>query len=108
MIRELADFRFMSVLGRIGIGYTLSCIIYLYAGKKSRVIWFGGLLIVLLAYFKMYIGTRIPHGRFNGGRKLLHPMLTEAFFLENFPVVYMIPLDSSTILPPLPPLLRVY
>ena len=62
MIRELADFRFMSVLGRIGIGYTLSCIIYLYAGKKSRVIWFGGLLIGYWLILKCTSAPGFPMG----------------------------------------------
>lgn len=52
-IRPLSDFRIMSVLGRIGIAYTFSCIIYIYADKRFQTIWFAGLLIgywIILKY----------------------------------------------------------
>lgn len=44
-IRPVADFRFPSVLGKIGAAYIFANIIYLYAGKRAQVIWFWGLLI---------------------------------------------------------------
>jgi predicted acyltransferase len=62
MIRQLADFRIMSVLGKIGIGYTLSCIIYLYAGKKYQIIWFGGLLIGYWLILKFTAAPGFPMG----------------------------------------------
>ena len=44
-LRPIADIRFSSVLGRIGIAYMLANIIYLYAKEKMQLIWFFGLLI---------------------------------------------------------------
>ena len=44
-IRLLSDIRFMSVLGRIGIAYMLSSIIFLYAKERFQAIWFASLLI---------------------------------------------------------------
>lgn len=45
MLRPLPDIRFSSVLGRIGIAYMLSNIIYLYAKQRWLIILFSGLLI---------------------------------------------------------------
>ena len=61
-IRPLSDFRIMSVLGRIGIGYTLSCIIYMYAGKKFQAIWFTGLLIGYWIILKCTSAPGFPMG----------------------------------------------
>jgi predicted acyltransferase len=44
-LRPIADIRFSSVLGRIGIAYMLANIIYLYAKEKMQIVWFFGLLI---------------------------------------------------------------
>ena len=44
-LRPVADIRFSSVLGRIGIAYMLANIIYLYAREKMQIVWFFGLLI---------------------------------------------------------------
>ncbi len=44
-LRPLADIRFSSVLGRIGIAYMLANIIYLYTKERTQIIWFAGLLI---------------------------------------------------------------
>src|SRR5689334_17061142 len=44
-ITPLDQFRFPSVLGKIGASYIFANLIYLYAGKRARVIWFAGLLI---------------------------------------------------------------
>ncbi|MBV9963453.1 MAG: DUF5009 domain-containing protein [Parafilimonas sp.] len=44
-IKPISDIRFGSVLGRIGSAYMLANIIYLYASKRSQIIWFCGLLI---------------------------------------------------------------
>lgn len=43
--RPLAEMRFGSVLGRIGLAYMFANIIYLYAGRRWQYVWFGGLLI---------------------------------------------------------------
>jgi predicted acyltransferase len=40
-VRPLAEIRFCSVLGRIGIAYALSNVIFLYAGQRARYVWFG-------------------------------------------------------------------
>lgn len=45
-LRPIADIRFMSVLGRIGIAYVFANIIFLYAKESFLVYWFAGLLIV--------------------------------------------------------------
>lgn len=44
-LRPLAEIRFSSVLGRIGISYMLANIIYLYAKQRWLIIWFSALLI---------------------------------------------------------------
>ncbi len=62
MIKPLADFRVMSVLGRIGIAYTLSCILYVYANKKFQAIWFVGLLIGYWLILKCTAAPGFPLG----------------------------------------------
>lgn len=44
-LRPLSEFRFSSVLGRIGIAYMLANIIYLFTKERAQVIWFVALLI---------------------------------------------------------------
>jgi predicted acyltransferase len=44
-IRPLAEIRFGSVLGRIGLAYMFANIIYLYAKERAQMIWFAALLI---------------------------------------------------------------
>ena len=45
-IRPIADIRFGSVLGRIGLAYMVANIIYLYTSKqRTQIIWFWGLII---------------------------------------------------------------
>ena len=44
-IRPIADIRFSSVLGRIGIAYMLANIIYIYTNTRTQIFWFSGLLI---------------------------------------------------------------
>ncbi|AWW00758.1 acyltransferase family protein [Arcticibacterium luteifluviistationis] len=56
-LRPVSDIRFMSVLGRIGIAYTLSNIIYLYVKEKWLFYWFAGLLI---AYYFILKFTSAP------------------------------------------------
>lgn len=52
-IRPLADFRFSSVLGRIGIAYMLANIIYLYSKERMQAAWFAALLIGYWLILKM-------------------------------------------------------
>jgi predicted acyltransferase len=44
-IKPMAEIRIMSVLGRIGIAYVFSNIIYLYAKEKLLIYWFAALLL---------------------------------------------------------------
>lgn len=44
-IQAIAEIRFPSVLGRIGLAYMFANIIYIYSGKRTQAIWFCGLLI---------------------------------------------------------------
>ncbi len=44
-LRPLSEFRFSSVLGRIGIAYMLANIIYLFTKERAQVIWFAALII---------------------------------------------------------------
>lgn len=44
-IQPIAEIRFGSVLGRIGLAYMLSAIIYIYTKERGQVIWLSGLLI---------------------------------------------------------------
>ncbi len=44
-LKPLAEIRFSSVLGRIGIAYLLANIIYLYTKERWLIIWFSMLLI---------------------------------------------------------------
>lgn len=52
-LKPLAEIRFPSVLGRIGLAYMFACIIYVYASQKFQYIWFGGVLVfyALLLHF---------------------------------------------------------
>src|SRR5678815_2714342 len=45
VIKPISEIRFGSVLGRIGLAYMFANIIYLYASRRSQVIWFCVLLI---------------------------------------------------------------
>ncbi|MEP6846206.1 MAG: DUF5009 domain-containing protein [Panacibacter sp.] len=44
-IQPIADIRFGSVLGRIGLAYMFANIIYLYSKERAQAIWFASLLI---------------------------------------------------------------
>ncbi len=44
-LRPIADIRFGSVLGRIGLAYMFANIIYLYTTQRGQIIWFCSLLI---------------------------------------------------------------
>ena len=52
-IQPIADIRFGSVLGRIGLAYMFANIIYLFAKERAQIIWFTAILIgywMLLAF----------------------------------------------------------
>lgn len=69
-IRHLADIRFPSVLGRIGLAYMFANIIYLYASEIAQMIWFWALLIgywLLLKFTSapgFHPGDLTPEGNF--------------------------------------------
>lgn len=44
-LRPIEEFRFPSVLGKIGAAYIFANIIYLFANKRYWIWWYGGLLI---------------------------------------------------------------
>jgi len=44
-IQPIAEIRFGSVLGRIGLAYMFANIIYLYTKERAQMVWFGALLI---------------------------------------------------------------
>lgn len=61
-ITPLAQFRFPSVLGKIGASYIFACIVYLYASKRASVIWFAGLLIGYWLLLKFTSAPGFPAG----------------------------------------------
>lgn len=61
-LRPLADIRFSSVLGRIGIAYVLANIIYIYAREKLQFAWFAGLLIGYWLILKFTSAPGFPPG----------------------------------------------
>lgn len=44
-IMPLSEYRYASVLGRIGIAYMFANIIYLYSKQTAQIVWFWGLII---------------------------------------------------------------
>ena len=56
-IMPLADYRFPSVLGRIGLAYMFANIIYLYTKTLGQMIWFCGLLF---GYWLLLMFTSAP------------------------------------------------
>lgn len=61
-IKPIEEYRFASVLGRIGIGYMFACIIYLYASKKFQIIWSVGILIFYWLLLKFTSAPGFPPG----------------------------------------------
>jgi len=61
-IRPISDFRFMSVLGRIGFAYMFSSIIFLYAKERFQIIWFASLLIGYWLILKFTAAPGFPIG----------------------------------------------
>jgi predicted acyltransferase len=56
-LRPIAEIRFGSVLGRIGLAYMFANIIYLYTSQRGQIIWFCSLL---LGYWLMLLFNSAP------------------------------------------------
>ena len=56
-LHPLADIRFGSVLGRIGLAYMFANIIYLYTERRGQIIWFVSLLV---GYWVLLMLTSAP------------------------------------------------
>ena len=56
-IRPIAEIRFASVLGRIGLAYMFANIIYLYTKQLSQIIWF---CVILIGYWLLLKFTSAP------------------------------------------------
>jgi len=60
--KELAQIRFPSVLGRIGLAYMFACIIYLYASQRFQYVWFVGILIGYWLLMRFTAAPGFPAG----------------------------------------------
>ncbi len=61
-LRPLAEVRFGSVLGRIGLAYMFANIIYIYARERAQLIWFFGLIIGYWLMLKFNAAPGFPPG----------------------------------------------
>jgi predicted acyltransferase len=61
-LRPLAEIRFGSVLGRIGLAYMFANIIFLYSKERAQAIWFAGLLIGYWLLLKLTSAPGFPRG----------------------------------------------
>ena len=61
-ITPLEQFRFPSVLGKIGASYIFANVIYLYAGRRARAAWFAGSLIFYWILLKFTAAPGFPAG----------------------------------------------
>jgi predicted acyltransferase len=61
-IKPLAEIRFGSVLGRIGLAYMFANIIYLYTKQRGQIIWFGMLLTGYWLLLKFTSAPGFPMG----------------------------------------------
>ena len=61
-IQPLADIRFPSVLGRIGIAYMIANIIYLYAKEWTLAIWFCFFIVGYYLLLKFTSAPGFAHG----------------------------------------------
>ncbi len=61
-LRPLAEYRYASVLGKIGASYVLANIIYLYAKPKVQIIWYWLLLIGYWLLLKFTSAPGFPTG----------------------------------------------
>lgn len=62
VLRPLADIRYPSVLGRIGIAYMFANIIYLYSKERTQIFWFGFLIIGYWLLLKFMSAPGFPMG----------------------------------------------
>ncbi len=62
MLKPLNEYRFTSVLGRIGLAYMLANVIYLYTKEKAQLIWFGALIIGYWLLLKCTSAPGYPAG----------------------------------------------
>src|SRR6202789_340651 len=69
-IQPIADYRFASVLGRIGIAYMFANIIYLYASEWAQIAWFWFFIVGYFILMKLtsapgfHPGDLTPQGNF--------------------------------------------
>ncbi|WP_266367040.1 acyltransferase family protein [Tellurirhabdus rosea] len=57
LVKSLAETRFPSVLGRIGLAGMLAQLIYVYSGRRTQYGWFAG---ILLAYWAVLMLVPVP------------------------------------------------
>ncbi|MBX2922798.1 MAG: DUF5009 domain-containing protein [Chitinophagaceae bacterium] len=62
MLKPLSEYRYGSVLGRIGLAYMFANIIYLYTKEKAQVVWFGALIIGYWLLLKFTSASGYPIG----------------------------------------------
>ena len=63
-LRPVADIRFGSVLGHIGLAYMFANIIYLFSGYKAQIVWFCSILIGYWLLFVFFSAPGYPPGDF--------------------------------------------
>ena len=61
-LKPIAEYRFGSVLGRIGLAYMFANIIYLYCKERTQLIWFWSLLIGYWLLLKFTSAPGFPTG----------------------------------------------
>ena len=61
-IKPIADIRFGSVLGRIGIAYMFANIIFIYGKRSTQIIWFWALIIGYWLLLKFTSAPGFPMG----------------------------------------------
>ncbi|MGI6573799.1 MAG: acyltransferase family protein [Fermentimonas sp.] len=61
-LRPLAEYRYASVLGKIGVSYVFANIIYLYSKPKTQIIWYWTLLIGYWLLLKFTSAPGYPPG----------------------------------------------
>ena len=61
-LRPLEEFRFPSVLGKIGAAYIFANLIYLFSGRRAQYAWFAGLLIGYWLLLKFTAAPGFPAG----------------------------------------------
>ena len=62
VLKPLSEYRYASVLGRIGLAYMFANIIYLYASQKAQMIWFWALIIGYWLLLKFTSAPGYPMG----------------------------------------------